>query len=93
MDPKDVLSLFNLIPVQWKQTIDLFTAIWDKLPTRKYGLAEKEPKETKIMEFFEFPYNGTECFYGLWKKWMPLPSWYILFPALRYLLSNSFFSL
>ena len=88
-----MLSLINLIPIKWKEIIALFQAIWTKLPTRKYGLGVQKVPESakvKIMELFEFPSNGTECFYGLWKKWMPVPAWYILFPNLRYLLSNSF---
>ena len=74
----------NLIPAKWLEFKDFFGRIYEALPQHKYALDDKNNPLYQVMDNLKFPKNGDEIFYGLHKKWMPLPSVYILFPVLRY---------
>ena len=80
----DVLGLFLLAPIEWKKCLKFFGKVWEKLPEYKYGWDKAHEKTKMVMDRLIFPDNGLDLFYGLEKKWMPLPSWYLLFPPLRY---------
>lgn len=89
----DVLGLFLLAPIKWAESLRFFEKIWAKLPEHKYGWDKMGEKTKVVMERLIFPENGAELFYGLEKRWMPLPTWFVLFPVLRYVPLECSFSL
>ena len=80
-DPQVFLRLANLAPVMWDETIRIFKSIWCKIPKHKYYHND----DTKVMDNLKFPKCGNEVFYDLQKHLMPLPSYTLLYPQLRYL--------
>ena len=80
LDPREVLSLLNLIPIWWKENERIFKSIFPKIAQHKFGGVE----HVITMERLAYPLSRQEWFYGLEKKWMPFPAYYVLFPPLRY---------
>ena len=86
-DPLVVRDLLNSMPTMWTKTSKIFESIITKIPKHKYNI----DKDTRVMKLLSYPYSELDTFYDLEKHLMPYPSYYIMYPPLRYvkLLSNS----
>ena len=80
----DFLGLLELIPSKWSEIKKFFGCIFKLMPQHKYAIDDKNQPFYRVMDLLKFPKNGEETFYGLEKKWMPLPAIYLLYPVLRY---------
>ena len=87
----DFVALLDLIPEKWAHFKRIFDSIFKLMPQHKYAIDDKKQPLYNVMDQLKFPKNGEESFYGLQKKWMPLPAVFILYPVLRYVpLCDSF---
>ena len=78
------LDLLNVIPARWLEIKNFFGRIYEAMPQQKYAIDDKNRPEYRVMDDLRFPHSGKDVFYGLHKKWMPVPSVFILIPVLRY---------
>ena len=80
IDPREYLALKNVLPNLWAETFKVFELVFEKLPVHRYFTDD----ETMKLKLLSYPHSQTESFYGLKKKLMPLPAYFVMYPPLRY---------
>lgn len=84
VETEKFLNLMQVIPERWLEIKDYFGRIYEAMPQQKYAIDDKNKPWYNVMDKLRFPNSGDEVFYGLYKKWMPVPAVFILVPVLRY---------